>query len=124
MKLKITETDVLTFNNLKGKILMRGDTPRLYKIVDFKTEEVTETRMEKPGMFKKAVPVVKKQLYLTAVDIHAWHSTGKFLGTLTDDSASWVLHRDLYRIRQNWIDFCDQLKSFGLQVTEIPETTK
>jgi hypothetical protein len=119
MRIKISEIDLLTFNNLKGKMLLKSDTHRLYVIADFKTEVVEETVMEKPSLFKKAVPVQKKQLYLTGVNVHAWHSTGKFLGDLTDDSAEWLLRRDLYRIRQNWIDFCDQLKAFGFKIAEI-----
>lgn len=122
MKIKIKETDVLMLNNLKGKMLLKPDTNRLYTVMNFKTELVTETVMEKPNIWKKAVPVEKAQLYLTAADINAWHSQGKFLGTLGDDSAEWFLRRDLYYLRQNWIDFCDQLKAFGFKVVEIPET--
>jgi hypothetical protein len=119
MKIKITDSDVMTFNALKGKILMRGDEPRIYIIDDFKTEEVSETVMEKPGLLKRAVPVVKTRIFLTEMNIFAWHSTGKFLGTLKEDSVEWLLHCDLYRIRRNWTDFCDQLKAFGFKVTKI-----
>ena len=124
MKIKIKETDVLMLNQLKGKMLLKVDTAhshRLYTIMRYKTEEITETVMEKPSIWKKAVPVQKTQLYLTGADVNAWHSQGKFLGTLSDESAEWLLRRDLYDLRQNWIDFCDQLKAFGLKVVEIPE---
>lgn len=117
--MKITDSDVMTLNALKGKILMRGNTPRLYVIDEFKTEEVTETVMEKPRLLKKAVPVVKTKIYLTDVTIFAYHSTGKFLGTLKEDSVEWLWHCDLYKIRLNWTDFCDQLKAFGFKVVEI-----
>ena len=120
MKLKINESDILTLKTLRGKMLLTQDSHRLYTIMNFKTEEITESVMERPSIWKKAVPVEKKQLYLTAADINAYHSTGKLLGTLSDDSAQWLLRRDLYYLRQNWVDFCDQLKAFGLEVTEIP----
>ena len=123
MKLKITEADVLTLNNLRGKMLLAPDSHRLYTIMNFKTEEASETITKKRGFWKKTTTTtVEKQLYLTAADVHAWHSTGKFLGTLSDDSAQWLLRRDLYYLRQKWVDFCDQLKAFGLQIVEIPET--
>jgi predicted YcjX-like family ATPase len=123
MKIKITESDVLTLSNLKGKILLTSDTHRMYTIMRFKVEEASETIVHKHGFWKKTTTTtVEKQLYLTAADVNAWHSQGKFLGTLSDESAEWLLRRDLYDLRQNWIDFCDQLKAFGLQVVEIPET--
>lgn len=121
MKLKITEIDVLTLNNLKGKMLLLSDCNKLYKIASFKTSEEEITTMEKPSLFKKAVPVVKKQLFLIEAEVLAWHSTGKFLGIMTDNSAEWILRRDLYYLRQNWVNFCEMLKGFGLQVTQIPE---
>lgn len=123
MKLKITETDLLTLNRLKGKMLMLPDNNRLYCIMNFKIEEESETIVQKKGFWKKtSTTTVKKQLYMTAVDINAWHPQGKFLGTLSHDSAQWILRRDLYYIRQNWINFCEQLEAFGLKIVEIPET--
>jgi hypothetical protein len=121
MKLKIKETDVLTLNNIKGKMLMLSDCNKVYRITEFKTSEEEITVMEKPSLFKKAVPVQKKQLFLTEVEILAWHSTGKFLGIMADNSAEWILRRDLYYLRQNWVNFCEMLRGFGLQVTQIPE---
>ena len=122
MKLKITEADVLTLNNLRGKMLLAPDSHRLYTIMNLKTEEASETITKKRGFWKKTTTTtVEKQLYLTAADVNAWHSTGKFLGTLSDDSAQRLLRRDLYYLRQKWVDFCDQLKAFGLKVVEIPE---
>jgi hypothetical protein len=119
MRLKITELDLLTFNNLKGKMLLLSNVPKLYVIADFKTEVVEESVMKKPSLFKKAVPTVVKQLYLTSVNVHGYHSTGKFIGSLSDESAEWILRRDLYHVRQNWVDFNDQLKAFGFKVVEI-----
>jgi len=121
MKLKITEADVLTLNNLRGKMLLAPDSHRLYTIMNFKTEEASETITKKRGFWKKTTTTtVEKQLYLISADVHTWYSTGKLLGTLSDDSAQWLLRRDLYYLRQKWVDFCDQLKAFGLEVTEIP----
>ena len=118
MKIKVKDSDILTFENLKGKMLMLGDSNRLYVIADFKTIELEETVVTKK-LFKEKTTDVVKQKYLVSADIHAYHTTGKFLGTMADDSAEWLLRRDLYRIRQNWIDFCDMLKAFGLKVVEI-----
>jgi hypothetical protein len=121
MKIKITESDILTLKTLKGKMLLKSDTNRLYTIMNFKTIEEAEIVVKKHGFWKKTTTsTVEKQLYLTAVDVNAWHSTGKFLGTLSDDSAEWLVRRDLYQLRQNWTDFCDQLQAFGLKVVEIP----
>jgi hypothetical protein len=123
MKLKITEADVLTLNNLRGKMLLAPDSHRLYTIMNFKTTVESLTVIKKRGFWKKtSTETIEKQLYLTAADVNAWHSTGKFLGTLSDDSAQWLLRRDLYYLRQKWVDFCDQLKGFGFKVVEIPET--
>jgi hypothetical protein len=123
MKIKVKDSDILTFENLKGKMLMMGDSNRLYVIADFKTEELEETVVKKK-LFKAKTTDVVKQKYLVSVDIHAWHSTGKFLGTMTDDSAEWLLRRDLYRIRQNWLDFCDQLRAFGIEIKKIETEQK
>jgi hypothetical protein len=126
MKIKIKEVDVLMLKTLQGKMLLKIDTAhshRLYVIMNFKISEESETVVHKKGFWKKTTTeTIEKQLYLTAADVNAWHSQGKFLGTLSDESAEWLLRRDLYDLRQNWIDFCDQLKAFGLKVVEIPDT--
>ena len=118
MKIKVKEQDILTLENLKGKMLMMGDCNKLYKIVDFKTVELEETVVTKK-LFKAKTTDVVKQKYIVSLEIHAWHSTGKFLGTMADDSAEWLIRRDLYRIRQNWMDFCDQLRAFGYEIKKI-----
>ena len=123
MKIKVKEQDILTLENLKGKMLMMSDCNKLYKIVDFKTEELEETVVTKK-LFKAKTTDVVKQKYIVSLEIHAWHSTGKFLGTMADDSAEWLIRRDLYYIRQNWVNFCDQLRGFGYEITKIDTKQK
>ena len=119
MKIKVKDSDILTLENLKGKMLMLGDCNKVYKIADFKTVELEETVVTKK-LFKAKTTDVVKQKYIIFLEIHAWHSTGKFLGTMADNSAEWLIRRDLYYIRQNWVDFCDQLRGFGFSI--IKET--
>ena len=118
MKIKANDSDILTLENLKGKFLMLADGNKLYKIVDFKIVELEETVVKKK-LFKAKTTDVVKQKYIVSLEIHAWHSTGKFLGTMADNSAEWLIRRDLYYIRQNWVNFCDQLRAFGYEVKKI-----
>ena len=122
MKIKVQDSDILTLENLKGKMIMLSDTPKVYIIVDFKIEEVEETIVKKK-LFQEKQIIPVKQKYIVSLEIHAWHSTGKFLGTMADDSAEWVIRRDLYRVRQNWVDFCDQLRGFGFKVVKTSDVT-
>ena len=118
MKIKIDQQFELKLNQSKGKIVMSSQG-KLFLLSDFTIieEDLTVTK----GLFKKTSEVIR-QKYLTKIDINSYHSTGKFLGVLTDEAASiFIYSYDFYKMRENWNVFKDVLKAFGLQVIRIPE---
>ena len=119
MNLEISQSTATELSVLKGKFLLRNDT--LYKIKDYKIEEVTETP-EKSWLNKKPQP--KTRLILKEIEILGYNSDGRFLGTFTKDTCRHLLVMyDLYYFRNNWITFMESLKAFGYELKEI-ETKK
>jgi hypothetical protein len=61
-----------------------------------------------------------KNIYLTELSIIGYNTKGRFLGTLSDEAAFRLVYiYDLYYFRDNWLEFKEELKAFGLELTEI-----
>jgi hypothetical protein len=121
MKIKVSDSDILMLEKSKHAYLFTSDSNRVFLIEDFKVEDGEEVVVKKKWFSKKSESTTVKQQYLTAITIQSYHSTGKFVGYLTDDAAKYFLNRDLYRLRQNWLDLKEMLKCFGLEIVKIED---
>ena len=121
MKIKVSDSDILMLEKSKHAYLLSGETNRVFLIEDFTIVEGEEVIVKKAWWSKKSESTVVKQQYLTAITVQSYHSVGKFVGYLTDDAAYQFVHRDLYRMRQNWLDFKEMLKCFGLEIINIED---
>ena len=117
MKKKIDDKTLDALNILNLKVLMHNHG-NLFVIEDFKTITVEEEVKLFFGLKKKMV----KNIYLTELCIKGYNRNGKFLGTFTNNGA-WrlVYFLNLYDCKQNWLDFKDELKSFGFEITRIKQ---
>jgi V8-like Glu-specific endopeptidase len=89
----------------------------LYKIEDYEVEEVTETP-EKTWLNKHPKPQTK--LILTSITMRGYHSDGKFLGYMNEESVQHMLvWFDLFWFRKAFVAFQEALQAFGYQITEI-----
>ena len=122
MKIKVSDSDILMLEKSKHAYLLSGETNRIFLIEDFTIVEGEEVIVKKAWWSKKSESTTVKQQYLTAITIQSYHSTGKFVGYLTDDAAKYFLNRDLYRLRQNWLDLKEMLKCFGLEIVKIDKS--
>jgi hypothetical protein len=121
MKIKVSDSDILMLEKSKHAYLFTSDSNRVFLIDDFTIEDGEEVVVKKAWFSKKSESTTVKQQYLTAITIQSYHSTGKFVGYLTDDAAKYFLNRDLYRLRQNWLDLKEMLKCFGLEIVKIED---
>jgi hypothetical protein len=111
MKKELDSTLLTTLEQLKDKMLLRKDSSHLLRITGFTVVKSEESRIFSKKMVTKS--------YLTDVRIESFHPDGRFLGILTDDSAhKYVEYYNLYALRQNWVDFLQQLEAFGLEVVK------
>lgn len=122
MKIKVNEQDILMLEKSKHAYLLSGDTNRIFLVEDFTIEEGEEVIVKKKWFSKKSESTTVKQMYLTAIQVQSYHSVGKFVGYLTDEAVLVFLRRDLYRLRQNWLDLKQMLKCFGLEVIKEKAT--
>lgn len=119
MKIKAMESDILMFDQIKGKVLM--SLCKLFIVDDVTIEEIEEVSVKKSFFSRKITTTTTKQKYVVGVKILSYHTSGKFIGHLNDDAVLYFLYRDLYRMRQNWIDFKDMLNAFGFTVIKTPQ---
>jgi len=122
MKLRVSDTDILMFEKNKNALLLSKQTCRIFAIVDFTIEDGEEVIVKKKWFSKKSESTTVKQKYLTKLDIQSWHSTGKFVGILTDEASAEFAYKDIYQMRRNWLEFKEMLKGFGMDVQKIEET--
>jgi len=109
MKIKVSRGNVLMLEQLKGKLLL-GDNSTLYIIKNFKVEKEVKKHM---------VMMDEEVEYLTSCEIEMYFWRGKFVALLTPESVETMLiMRDMYKMRQYWLDFREQLQHFGLDVVE------
>jgi len=121
MKIKINNDQIiLSLEKVKGKMLMKEKD--LFCIQNFET--ITETEEKSIKKFSSETEKIKIT-YVTLLVIRVYHQTGKFVGTYTDKAAEeFISHYDLFKLRQNWKDFLEQLNAFDLDVCEIDESDK
>jgi hypothetical protein len=115
MNYEISESTATQLGILKGKFLMRDNV--LFRISDYKIEDVTETP-EKTWLNRNPKPRTKK--VLKAINVLGYNDEGHFLGTFSADFCrrliTWF---DLYYLRNNWIRFNEQLEAFGFEIRPI-----
>jgi hypothetical protein len=118
INLEITEQKETMLGILKGKMLMKDNF--LYRIDDFKVEEITEP--QKKSIFGRQRPV-KKTLYLTSITIRGYHADGKFLGYMQENACDRMLSFfNLYGLNKVWENFNEQLMAFGYEIKRIEVT--
>jgi hypothetical protein len=118
MRIEISTNRLLMLQQSKNKYLFSTWNHRMFVVEDFTVEEIDEIEIKK-YIFGKPENIPVKKCYLTDIKIMSYHSTGKFCGYLSDDSVKAFLEKDLFLLRQNWIDLKDMLKAFGLEVNKI-----
>jgi hypothetical protein len=102
MKIKVDDKIILMLNQVKGKMLMREDGNRLVIVKEFTINEI------------------KGRKYITEITILSYSKEGKFLGMCTEDTCSYYINRiNFYALRQNWVDFQEQLREFGFEIKPI-----
>ena len=118
MKTKINEQKLNMLNVIKNKVLLREG--QILILTNFTVEEINEINYK---FFGKTEAIKVK--YITSMRLQAYHAEGKFLGFASDTVCNRYLNYvDFYKLRQNWIDLNDQLKSFGFQVMKIDDNEK
>ena len=115
MRIKITNeyhNDLI--KHLKTVIFFKNIGMVCY-INDFEVEEVEEVKKH----WFKSDEIVKVK-YLTSLDLVGYNEKKKFVGTVSEDliQADFVW-RDLYKLRQDWNIFKEQLGALGLKVEKI-----
>jgi hypothetical protein len=119
MRELISQKTLTMLNVLKNKLLMYDD--KLFVVKNFTTEKVTVT--PKNTIFSSSKP--KEKIYLTSIKIVGYNKDGKFIGISDDDwSISFITIYNLYRFRETWENFKEQLKAFGFKITYADETVE
>jgi hypothetical protein len=114
MRIETDNHQITMLNVLKDKLLL-SSLGQIFVIKDFTIENFIEDRLF--GR-KKTVK------YITDFKIEIYNDYAKFLGLLSGNSCESVLHRyDLYMMRQQWINFMEQLKAFGFQIVPVNDMT-
>ena len=120
VNIHIDENKEIQLSTLKGKMLMKDNF--LYRIDDYKVEEIIET--PEKSLFNRH-PKAKTALVLTSLNIRAYHGEAKFLGYMKEDACkhflSWF---NLFGFRNIWLQFNEQLQAFGLEIKEIEPQIK
>jgi hypothetical protein len=112
MKTETYDNQITMLGVVKDKLLL-SSLGQIFVVKDFTVENGIEV-----GLFGKKHEVK----YITSIKIYTYNGEGKFLGVLRDGACESMLHRyDFYVMRQQWVDFNDQLKSFGFKIVKIEE---
>lgn len=120
MKIKITDEYHNDLNAHLNDMLLIKSISFLCAIDEFKVEEVEEV---KKHWFKPDETVKVK--YLTSLNLLGYSKEKKYLGTVCDEVIeNSFVYKDLDKLRQNWIDFKEQLKAFGAVVEKITINTE
>jgi len=119
MKIKVTDSDILMFTQNKNALLLSKQTCRIFAIGDFTIEDGEEVIVKKKWFSKKSESTTVKQKFLTDLKIESWHTTGKFVGILTEEASVEFAHKDIYQMRRNWLDFKEMLLGFGMDVLNV-----
>ena len=110
MKYETYDNQITMLGVVKDKLLF-SSLGQIFVVRDFTVKEETET-----GLFGGK----HKKNYITSINILSYNSVGKFLGIFRDSACEHMLrHYDFYVMRQQWLDFMEQLKSFGFEIVKI-----
>jgi len=120
MKIKITDE---YHNDLKAQLnnmLLIKSISFLCVIDEFNVEEVEEVKKH----WIKPDETVKVK-YLTNLSLHGYNFEKKFIGVV-DESVikNSFVYKNLYELRQNWLDFKEALNAFGAKVEKITIKTE
>jgi hypothetical protein len=110
MKYEIDDNKITMLGVVKDKLLL-SSLGQIFVIKDFIVENGIET-----GLFGGKHNVK----YITDIKIYAYNNEGKFLGVMRNNGCESMLSRyDFYVMRQQFVDFMEQLKSFGFEIVKI-----
>ncbi len=123
MKTEISVGERLMYQQNKKKLLFSTYNCRLFIVENFVVDEIEEPRIIK-HFFGKPETIIETHYYINDLKIQSYHTTGKFCGYLTDDAVKMFVHRDLYYLRQNWLDLKNMLIAFGLEIRDMKEVNK
>jgi hypothetical protein len=112
IKIKMYDNQITMLFVVKGKLLL-SSLGQIFVVKKFTVEDGVEE-----GLFGRK----KKVKYITDIEILTYSNEGKFLGLVRDNNCESMLrHYDFYIMRQQWVDFMEQLKSFGFKIVKIDE---
>lgn len=117
MKIKITNEYHEDLKRHLNDMLLIKSISFLCCIDEFNVDEVEEV---KKHWFKPDETVKVK--YLTNLVVLGYNIDKKFLGSVSEETIEHsFVYKDLTKLRQNWLDFKEQLKAFGAVVEKIKE---
>jgi hypothetical protein len=112
MKVETYDNQITMLGTLKNQLLL-SSLGQIFVVKSFKVVEEQEKRL---------FGGTKTVKYFTSLVINTYHPQGKFLGVLREDACESMLHRyDFYVMRDQWVEFKEQLKSFGFEIVKIKE---
>ena len=111
IKIKTYDNQITMLTIVKGKLLL-SSLGQIFVVKKFTIEDGIETRS-----FGRE----RKVKYITDLEILTYSNEGKFLGVVHDNNCESMLRHDFYIMRQQWVDFMEQLKSFGFKIVKIDE---
>lgn len=115
MKTETNDYRITMLGVVKDKLLL-SSLGQIFVVNDFTVEYGIKT-----GLFGRK----HKTDYITSMKIYTYNDQGKFLGTLGDDACESMLRLyDFYVMRQQFVDFIEQLKAFGFEVVKIKQKEK
>ena len=113
MKIAVNDNDVLALEKNKNCLLM--DRGRLYILSDY---EITEEEVVEKRLFRKNRTY--KQKYITDATILVHHTIGDFIGVFDEQATiRFLVYRDLFDLKHNYIEFKRMLKAFGFTIEKI-----
>lgn len=115
MKYEIEDNLITMLGVLKNYMLL-SSLGQIFVVKDFAVENGI-----RKGLFGGKYEVK----YLTKLKIYTYNNQGKFLGVMRDDGCEGMLrHYDFYMMRQQFVDFMEQLKAFGFEIVKIRHEEK
>lgn len=112
MRIAISDYSAEALYKLKDELLMSDN--HLMVIEDLEIIEEDKRRLTIFGYENI------KQKYVINISVVYYHPKGKFIGLLSNDKIKdLLLFYDLYKMREDWLNFKTELNAFGFDVIEL-----
>ena len=113
MKIKIDKSTLNTLLRLENCLLLDGSNVLILKNIK------SEKGIEKYGWKNRKE---RNVLYLTSCELKTYNDEGHFLGVHSGGVLEhFINYKNFNRLRNNFTNFHEQLKSFGFEIKKIEE---